>query len=652
MLIHKLSITFFVSLVLVACSPVQESSSGAAQQADKTTQAQPAVENYAAETFFATTTLFGSSLSHDNSEVLVTSDADGIFNVYSYPIDGGQPAQLTRSTTDAYAGLSWFPNDKRFLYSADQGGNELNHIYVRELDGNVQDLTPGESLKAAFLGWHEDDQSFYVMTNERDPASFDIYQYQVDDYSRTMIFQNDAGWADMLVAPNGQWLALAKVNSNKDTDLYLQDLSDANAEPLLITDDTAAVNNSIFSFTPDSKHLVYGTNAHGEFVQAWRYDIAAAAHQEEYAADWDVMFVYFSDQGSYQVVGVNDDASTELTILNTETGEPIAMPDYPAGDLRGVNFSNDESVVAFYVNSDTSPSNLYTWRIGAEQLVQVTDALSPKIDKADLVSSQVVRFESFDGLEIPNILYRPHQASTVNKVPAVIFIHGGPGGQTRKGYSPIIQHLVNHGYAILGINNRGSSGYGKTFYHLDDRRHGEDDLQDVVYAKKYLQSLPWVDGEKIAVMGGSYGGYLTMAALVFTDEFDAGINIFGVTNWVRTLESIPPWWASFRQSLYDELGDPAEHAERLRRISPLFHADQVQAPVLIVQGANDPRVLQVESDEMVAAIRDNGVPVEYVLFDDEGHGFRSKQNRIEAQEAYLAFLNQYLQAQNSSTAGD
>jgi len=144
---------------------------------------------------------------------------------------------------------------------------------------------------------------------------------------------------------------------------------------------------------------------------------------------------------------------------------------------------------------------------------------------------------------------------------------------------------------------------------------------------------------------------LTMAAMAFTDEFDAGINIFGVTNWVRTLESIPPWWASFRQSLYDEIGDPAEHAERLRRISPLFHAEQVQAPVLVVQGANDPRVLQVESDEMVAAIRENGVPVEYVLFDDEGHGFRIKENRIEAQEAYLTFLNKYLRDSNK-TAGD
>ena len=206
----------------------------------------------------------------------------------------------------------------------------------------------------------------------------------------------------------------------------------------------------------------------------------------------------------------------------------------------------------------------------------------------------------------------------------------------------MIQHLVNHGYAVCRINNRGSSGYGKTFFHLDDKRHGEDDLQDVVYNKYYLQSLNWVDKDKIAVMGGSYGGYLTMAAMAFTDEFKAGINIFGVTNWVRTLKSIPPYWEAFRKSLYDELGDPATDEERLHRISPVFFGHQVKSPVLVVQGANDPRVLKVESDEMVDAIRKGGTHVEYLLFDDEGHGFSKKQNRIDASNKYIKFLSDFL----------
>jgi dipeptidyl aminopeptidase/acylaminoacyl peptidase len=257
----------------------------------------------------------------------------------------------------------------------------------------------------------------------------------------------------------------------------------------------------------------------------------------------------------------------------------------------------------------------------------------------------VVRYPSFDKLEVPALLYKPHGASAAHKVPAVVWVHGGPGGQTRVGYSPDLQYLLNHGYAVLAVNNRGSSGYGKTFFHMDDRRHGEVDLKDVVYGRRYLEGLDWVEKSQVGILGGSYGGYMVCAALAFEpDAFNVGIDIFGVTNWLRTLESIPPWWASFRDSLYAELGDPKTDRERLRRISPLFHAKNIKKPLLVVQGANDPRVLKVESDEMVQAVRDNGVPVEYIVFPDEGHGFRKKENRIKAAEAYRKFLDRYLKS--------
>jgi dipeptidyl aminopeptidase/acylaminoacyl peptidase len=274
---------------------------------------------------------------------------------------------------------------------------------------------------------------------------------------------------------------------------------------------------------------------------------------------------------------------------------------------------------------------------------RLTDSLSPKVNREYLVDSQVVRYSSYDGLDIPALLYRPRQASADNRAAALVWVHGGPGGQSRVGYRAEIQFLVNHGYAVLAVNNRGSSGYGKTFHHMDDRKHGEVDLKDVVAARAYLESLDWVDGERVGVIGGSYGGYMVCAVLAFAPEaFELGIDIFGVTNWVRTLKSIPPWWSSRREALYDELGDPALEEERLRRISPLFHAGNIRRPLLVIQGANDPRVLQVESDEMVAAVRENGVPVEYVVFPDEGHGFRRRENRITAAEAYLSFLEEHL----------
>ena len=278
---------------------------------------------------------------------------------------------------------------------------------------------------------------------------------------------------------------------------------------------------------------------------------------------------------------------------------------------------------------------------------RLTDNLNPEIDEDDLVFGKVVRYPSFDDLKIPAVYYQPHQASAQNKVPALVWVHGGPGGQSRLNYSAQIQALLNKGYAILAVNNRGSSGYGKTFNRMDDRKHGEVDLQDCVWGKKYLQTLDVVDPEKIGIIGGSYGGYMTMAALTFTpEEFDVGVNIFGVTNWLRTLKSTPPWWGAFRTALFEELGDPfTDDSVRLHKISPLFHTENVTKPLLVLQGANDPRVLQVESDEIVAGVRKNGVPVEYVLFPDEGHGFRKKENQAEGYSKVISFLDKHLKGQ-------
>jgi dipeptidyl aminopeptidase/acylaminoacyl peptidase len=208
----------------------------------------------------------------------------------------------------------------------------------------------------------------------------------------------------------------------------------------------------------------------------------------------------------------------------------------------------------------------------------------------------------------------------------------------------LVQYLVNHGYAVLAVNNRGSSGYGQKFYKMDDRNHGEKDLQDCVWGKKYLQSLAYIDSEKIGIIGGSYGGYMTMAGMTFTpDEFKVGVDIFGVTNWLRTLKSIPPYWESFRSALYSEMGDPfTADSVRLSKISPLFHTEKVKNPIMVLQGANDPRVLQVESDEIVAKVKNNKVPVEYIVFPDEGHGFVKKENEIKGYGAVLKFLDKYL----------
>lgn len=604
------------------------------------------IPTYSAEAFFQTTSFSlpsGSGMTFDatSGDILLTSDETGVFNAYRMDPQSGERTALTDSTTHPAYAISWFPNDARILYTQDGGGDELNHIYVRQTDGTSLDLTPGENLKASFLGWSDDRDSFYLLSNERDPSTFDIYAYDTDDYSRSLIFEN-SGYQVDAISGDGRYVALTKPRTAADSDVYIVDLAN-NGERTHVTPHEGNVAYQAYGFSADNQTLFYGTNEGREFTRAVSYSLSDGTKSDIMSADWDVNYYGESPSGRYTVGIVNADATGELTLSDTRSDDIVTMRNVPAGEVRNVRFSADESQVAFIVNSSVSPSNIYMADIATGDATALTSALNPEIDPDVLVDSQVTRFASYDGLDIPGILYKPKTASAANPVPAVVFVHGGPGGQTRRGYSAMIQHLVNHGYAVYGINNRGSSGYGKTFFHMDDKRHGDVDLKDVVASRDYLADMDWIDGERIGVMGGSYGGYMVAAALAFEPEvFDLGINIFGVTNWVRTLESIPPWWESFRESLYDEMGDPATDAERHRAISPLFHAENIVRPMLVVQGANDPRVLQVESDELVAAIRANDVPVEYVLFEDEGHGFRKRENRITASNAYVEFLDTYL----------
>jgi dipeptidyl aminopeptidase/acylaminoacyl peptidase len=629
---------FALSLSLAACvsDPVETAETREVRE----------VPRYEAEAFFETTDVrlpgsAGFTWSPDGSKVLMSSNESGVWNAYTLDAASGSQVQLTANPDTTFA-VSFFPDDDRILFTTDPGGSELNKMFVREEDGSTTLLTPGAETKASFAGWADDAGSFFIATNERDASVFDLYRYDTEGYDRELMYENPGNLNLVDASDDGRYLLLIKSNSSADNDIFLVDLQDADPEPVLITEHNGNVSHGAYTFTPENDALIYATDEFGEYNQAWRYDLATGEKTPYFSADWDVSFVSFSPTGRYRITGVNADARTEIEVTETATGRRVSNFDVE-GDLGNFRFTPEEDRLAAYLYSDTTPGDIVVADMDTRNIRQLTDTLNPEIDSDNLVESEVIRYESFDGLEIPSILWRPKNASASNPSPAIVWVHGGPGGQTRTGYSPSIQHLVNHGYTVLGVNNRGSSGYGKTFFHMDDKRHGEVDLQDVVYGKKWLEEQPWVDGDNIAIMGGSYGGYMVGAALAFEPEvFDAGVNIFGVMNWVRTLESIPAWWGPNRDALFDELGDPATDGERLRRISPLFHAEKITKPLLVVQGANDPRVLQVESDEIVEKVRANGVPVEYVLFEDEGHGFRKQDNRIEAQRAYLAFLNEHL----------
>ena len=598
-------------------------------------------KEYTIQEFMNTTSFGGSSFSHDEKSIIIRSNQSGVNNAFEIDLITSDSKQLTFSDSNSISPISYFPNDKRFLFRSDQGGNEIWHIYLFNLDGTTIDLTPGEQSRSLFLKWANDKKSFFFTSNKRNPKYMDLYEMSIDSFKSALIFKNDDALNIGDISKNKRYLALSKAYTRDNSDLYLYSFDNKSLTKILFED--ADVNHNPAGFSINSETLYFVTDLNSEFRYLKKYNIKSGKVETVQKESWDIVANYFSDSGKYRITTINKDSQTEIKILDTSSGKHLKLPKMPRGNISSVNISKSESLISFYHGSSQSPMNLYYYKIGSRKPSRLTNSMNPLIDEKHLGEAQIIRYNSLDGLEIPAIYYKPPQANKGNKVPAIVRVHGGPGGQARVGYRASTQYLVNNGYAVLDINNRGSSGYGKTFQTLDDQAHGKGDLDDCVAAVDWLKSQNHINGENIGILGGSYGGYMVMAAMAFRpDAFDVGVNIFGVTNWVRTLKSIPPWWEAARESLYKELGNPFTQEEYLYSISPLFHAEKIKKPVLVLQGANDPRVLQVESDEMVDAIKKQNVPVEYVVFPDEGHGFSKKKNQIISNEAILTFLDKYL----------
>ena len=597
------------------------------------------IQQYSIETLMSNNRSSGGYFSKDADKLIYSSDKSGIFNIYEVDLSTNEETQLTYSKEESFFVRGYSPSTGEVIYSADKGGNENSHIYIIR-EGNSIDLTPGENTKASYVGWTKDELGMYVISNSRDPRFFDLYKIDIVTLKSEMVFKNDSGYNLNSISNNDNYLVLSLNLSRSEQKLFLYDVK--SNQQVEISDQAA--NFSGQNFDKNDENYFYTTNYDSEFYYLMSYNLKNGERSTVYKTNWDVAFSYLSKNNSYRVIAVNEDAQNKLTIKNMSDQSDLNLIGFENMNINSVGFSEDEKLLRVSAGSPNSPGDIYTYELSTNKLNKITSNLNSNVNPKDLVNAEVIRYESFDGLEIPAILYKPHSASKKNKVPALVWVHGGPGGQSRVGYRALIQYLVNHGYAILAVNNRGSSGYGKTFYSLDDLNHGEDDLQDCVWGKKWLQDQDYINPDKIGIIGGSYGGFMTMAAMTFEpEEFKVGVNIYGVTNWIRTLRSIPAYWESTRESLYKEMGNPyTEDSLRLYNISPLFHAKNIKNPVMVLQGANDPRVLQIESDEMVQEARDAGAYVEYVLFEDAGHGFIKKEQQIEGNEKILTFLENYL----------
>ena len=338
-----------VSLLALACGVGDEAS-------DSQDFARVDVPEYTIDQFMETTSIFGSSFSPDGTKILVSTDETGILNVYSVPVSGGDPTQLTSSTVESIRASSYFPEDERFIYMADEGGNELDHVYVRELDGSVTDLTPGEGLKASFAGWAKDDQSFYLASNERDQRFFDLFEVSIDGYEKTLMYRDDTGYQFSGVSPDERYIAFVKPTTTNDSDIYLYDREAGEMRHL--TPHEGEVSNSVADFSPDGGSLYVTTDEGSEFAYLVRMSLETGEREVIMQPDWDVWFAFFSETGRYLTIGINEDARTRIRMFEMPGMSEIELPAAPGLDITSVNVSDDESTMAFYASSSRSPRNL------------------------------------------------------------------------------------------------------------------------------------------------------------------------------------------------------------------------------------------------------------------------------------------------------
>jgi dipeptidyl aminopeptidase/acylaminoacyl peptidase len=601
-------------------------------------------KQYSIEQLYNNVSIGAAGFNKEETKILVNNNSSGIFNIYELNVADTQMHALTSSAKESFFAVDYLPGSEKFIYSADQGGNENSHLYLKgKGDSTAKDLTPWPNSTNSFFGWSYNKKFMYVSSNRRNPRFFDLWKVDTAGWNAVLFYQNDSAYDIAGISKSERYIGLSKNITTDKNELYLYDRTTktmnhlSNGHEATWNMQAMESNDNVFYYT---------TNDGSEYSYLVKYNMNKATTEKFYEDKWDVTGMNLSENEKYHTVFINEDGKNKVLLFDHATNQPVSFPEIKDGDIQSVNISPSEKKLIVTVGSSTSPANLFVYDMDTKELKRLTSTLNKEIDENDLPKAEVVRFKSFDGLEIPAIYYKPLQASATNKAGALVWVHGGPGGQSRIGFSNSIQYLVNHGYAILEVNNRGSSGYGKAFYKMDNKDHGNADLKDCVWGKKWLAQQDYIDTSAIGIYGGSYGGCMVLNALCsYPDEFKAGVDLFGVANWLRTLRSIPPYWESFRKALYEEMGDPnTADSVHLKQASPLYNYQKITKPLIVFQGSNDVRVLPVESDEIVAGVKKNGVPVEYVVYPDEGHGFVKKENQITTSQRTLEFLDKYLKA--------
>jgi dipeptidyl aminopeptidase/acylaminoacyl peptidase len=572
--------------------------------------------------------------SPDGTKITFISNSTGVPQVWEYIKGTGWPSQVS-FTDERIMFVTYISDTNQRIIGMDIGVNERQQLFLLEDDGNLIPLTDAPDFIHHYGGSSPDGKEIAWSSNRRNPAFFDLYVQDIKTLEISQVFVRDGTYSVLKWHPIEKKLLIQKSNSNIDNDLGLLDLETGDVRWLTLHEGEALHQSAQFS--SDGKTLYVLSNQDHQYLSLLAIHLETGDYTWLDEQEWDLEELALSHDGKFLAYSVNEGGISKGMLRNEKSGDSTCW-EIPPGVIEQFTFSPDDSKLAFVFNGATNPSDIWELDILSNKVERLTYISNSPAVEARLVEPELIQFTSFDGLKIPAFYYKPQGIE--GPYPVVVFVHGGPESQIRSAYNPFLQYFINHGFAVCTPNVRGSTGYGKDYVHLDDVRKRMDSVKDLVSLTEWLKTEGNADPAKIAIMGRSYGGFMVLAAVThYPDLWAAGIDIVGISSFKSFLENTGSWRRKLREAEYGSLEHDLDY---FAEIDPIHHTGKITAPLIVLHGANDPRVPIAEAEQIVEDLRNRNRPVEYIRFEDEGHFFVKLKNNIVAYTEVAKFLDKWI----------
>jgi dipeptidyl aminopeptidase/acylaminoacyl peptidase len=597
---------------------------------------------------FYTRTVGGGSWSRDGREIVFASNFTGRMNLWKVNASGGWPIQLSQSD-DRQSGAVWSPDGKWILFQSDKGGAEIYDLYaVPANGGEVVNLTKSDEVSETGPAWSPNGAAVSLVYRPKTASVADIAVMDWNTHAvRNLTNEKTADhlWGSAVWSADGKFLYATRGNVGfTDSSVYRIDVANAGMEEL--TPHQGSARNRTSSLSPDGRTLLLTSDRPGGYSNVALLDLATKQIAWVTDVQWEAEAGNFSPDGKTFTYTINEDGRTDAYLAETASRKGSKL-DLPPGlnGFAGVPtpYSSDSSRLLIYRQSSTEPADFWVYDLQEKKVRQLSFSAVASLQDAKIPAAQLVHYKSFDGKTISAFFWLSYNLKRDDSNPGIVLPHGGPTGQTVDSFNRTVITLVSRGYAVIAPNVRGSTGYGMDFQKANVKDLGGGDLEDEVFARKFMLDTGYVDEKKVGIMGGSYGGYMTLMAIgKKPDLWAAAVEQYGIINWLTMLEHEDPVLQEYEKSL---LGDPAKDREVYDNASPIKFLRNAKAPLLVLQGENDIRVPKEEAEQVVSIYRETGKTVDAHYYPQEGHGFAKRENQIDAIKRTVAWCDRYLKNQ-------